>query len=114
MIRPHMEYMDFIVESGTKEKIEKLDKTQDKALRHIEFCNDKEDRLNYYLLRNKYNKEELSVSRKISLLQIMYGNSKSNENVEIQTHNIVNNQMNNTTPSVFVSWYNTTFNITDI
>ena len=108
MIRPHMEYIDFIVESGTKEKIEKLDKTQDKALRHIEFCNDKDDRLNYDLLRNKYNKEELSVGRKISLLRIMYDNSKSNENVEIQTHNIVNNQMNNTMPSVFVSWYNTT------
>ena len=66
MIRPHMEFIDSIVESGTKEKIEKLDKVQDKALRRIEYCNNKEDRLNYDMLCSKYNIEDLSVCRKRS------------------------------------------------
>ena len=58
---PHMEYIDFIVESGTKEKISRLDKLQDRALRQIEYCNKPENRLDYDIPRNKYKIEELDV-----------------------------------------------------
>ena len=72
MIRPHMEYIGFIIESGTNEKVAKLDKLQDKALRRIEYCSKPEDRSEYAVLRNKYNIEELSVCQKHSLLRTMY------------------------------------------
>ena len=88
MIRPHMEYIDFIIDSGTMEKVDELDKLQDKALRRIEYCSDKEERQDYEVLRNKYNSEKLSVRRKRSLLRIMYDKSRNNENIEVITHDI--------------------------
>ena len=88
MIRPYMEYIDFIVESGTKEKIEKLDKLQDRALRRIEYCVNPVDRLEYGALRSKYNIEELEVRRKRSLLRIMYDQSKDENNIVVVTHDI--------------------------
>ena len=53
MIRPHMEYIDITIQSGIKEKEEKLDKLQDMALRRIEYCNTMDDRLEYDVLRKK-------------------------------------------------------------
>ena len=32
MIRPHLEYIDFVIEPGTKECIDKIDKLQDRLL----------------------------------------------------------------------------------
>ena len=83
MIRPHLEYIDFIVESGTKEHIEKLNKLQDKALRRIEFCKNMDERSDYDVLRSKYRIENLDVRRKRSLLRIMYDKSRNNENIEV-------------------------------
>ena len=88
MIRPHLEYIDFVIESGTKECIAKIDKLQNCALRRIEYCNNPADRLEYGDLRTKYNIEKLDVRRKRSLLRIMYNHSTKDENVDIITHNI--------------------------
>ena len=43
MMRPHLEYIDFIIESGGKERVTKIDKLQDKALRRIEFSDNSLD-----------------------------------------------------------------------
>ena len=33
MIRPHLDYIDFVVDSGTADRIKKLDRLQNKAIR---------------------------------------------------------------------------------
>ena len=38
MIRPHLEYVDFVVESGSKNMISKFTSLQERALRRIEAC----------------------------------------------------------------------------
>ena len=42
MIRPHLDYIDFVVDSGTADRILKLDRLQEKAIRRIEYCLDPE------------------------------------------------------------------------
>ena len=37
MIRPYLEYVDFIIESSTKEKVQRLDALQNNALHRIEY-----------------------------------------------------------------------------
>ena len=38
MIRPHLDYIDFVVDSGSSDRVQKLDRLQKKALRRIEYC----------------------------------------------------------------------------
>ena len=38
MIRPHLDYIDSVVESGSADRIQKLDTLQKKAIRRIEYC----------------------------------------------------------------------------
>ena len=47
MICPYLEYIDFVIESSAKEKIERIDSLQRKALRRIEYCNNPDDRKTY-------------------------------------------------------------------
>ena len=86
MIRPYLEYVDFVTESSTKEKIDRIDILQRKALRRIEYCNNPEDRQTYDELGCKYNIEKLSVRRKRSLLCIMYIESKDSNNIKEDSH----------------------------
>ena len=72
MIRPHLEYIDFVIESGTKEMVSKIDRLEDRALRRKEYCVDPMNRLDYQELRLRYKIETLEVRRKRSLLRIMY------------------------------------------
>ena len=58
MIRPYLEYVDFVIESSTKEKIDKIDSLQRKAIRRIEYCNHLEDRETYDVLGCKYKKRK--------------------------------------------------------
>ena len=44
MIRPCLEYINFIIESSTKEKVHNSDRLQHKALRRIEYCNNPGER----------------------------------------------------------------------
>ena len=88
MIRPHLEYIDFVIDSCAKDRIEKIDKLEDRALRRIEFCHRPENRLDYNELRMAYKIESLCVRRKRSLLRIMYDKSKNDENVEVILHDI--------------------------
>ena len=37
-IRPHLDYIDFAVESGSVDRVQRLDNLQKKAIRRIEYC----------------------------------------------------------------------------
>ena len=81
MIRPHLEYVDFIIESGSKVYVNKLDRLQEQALRKIEYCCQPENRMTYSRLEKKYGIENLYTRRKRSLLMQMYGQSKEEINL---------------------------------
>ena len=53
MILPHLEYIDFVIESSTKEIISKMDRVEERALRRIEHCANPINRLDYQELRVK-------------------------------------------------------------
>ena len=88
MIRPHLEYIDFVIESSNKNCISKINKLQERALRRIEYCYNPEERLDYIELQVMYNIESLDVRRRRTLLRIMYSQSIQSENVGIITHDI--------------------------
>ena len=81
MIRPHLEYVDFIIESGSKTLVSKVDRLQERALRRIEYCNPVENRKTYHDLEILYNIEPLKSRRKSSLLNQMYYQSKIECNI---------------------------------
>ena len=86
MIRPYLEYIDFVIESSTKEKIDRIDNLQRKALRRIEYCNNPEERKTYEELGGIYKIEKLCVRRKRSLLRMMYIASKDINNIKEESH----------------------------
>ena len=44
MNRPHLDYIDYVIDSSSKDNISNLDKLQNKAIRCIEYCIDRECR----------------------------------------------------------------------
>ena len=40
MIRPHLDYIDYVIDSSSADQISKIDKLQNKAIRRIEYCFD--------------------------------------------------------------------------
>ena len=88
MIRPHLDYIDFVIDSSAMDRIKRLDTLQNKALRRIEYCPIKENRLSYELLQRKYNIEDLKLRRKRNLLKIIHANSAELENVDSESHQI--------------------------
>ena len=85
MIRPHLDYIDFVIDSGSAERIKKLDNLQRKAIRRIEYCNDREKRQNIDLLKEVYKIEDLRLRRKRNLVKIMYTQSRSAINLKEST-----------------------------
>ena len=81
MVRPHLEYVDFIVESGSKKAISKFTRLQERALRRIEYCGASENRRSYIELEEKFNIENLCIRRNRNLLYQMYDQSKIEINV---------------------------------
>ena len=80
MIRPHMEYVDFIVESGSKKLVSRLDRLQERALCKIEYCRIPGNRKEYSALKIEYNIETLSKRRRRNLLRYMFLYSKNEIN----------------------------------
>ena len=76
MIRPLIEYVDFVIDSGSKCLISKLDRFQERALRRIEYCVQPVNRKPYAELEKLYNVENLHAKRDRSLLRQMYFESK--------------------------------------
>ena len=81
MIRPHLEYVDFVVESGSKNMISKFTSLQERALRRIEACDMAENKKSYSELENKYDIENLFQRRERNLLNLMFGQSKNEINI---------------------------------
>ena len=82
MIKPHMDYIDFVVESSSSDRINKLDKLQNKAIRRIEYCVDPIKRLDIEELHVKYKIEKLALRRKRNLMKIIHKHSKCLENID--------------------------------
>ena len=72
MIRPHLEYVDFVIDSGSKKLVNRLNRLQERALRRIEYST----RQSYPELEKQYGIENLFIRRQRSLLIHMYEQSK--------------------------------------
>ena len=88
MIRPYMDYGDFVVDSAHVSKVDKLDRIQERIVRLIEYCPLKENREDINALLKRYNLESLRTRRKRSLLNLMYDQSHKSGNVDIKLCNI--------------------------
>ena len=82
MIRPHLDYIDFVVDWGTSDRIRKLDRLQKKATRQIEYCFDKNIRKEIDVLQGEFNIAPLPQWRKRNLVKIVHKTSKDNVNVD--------------------------------
>ena len=80
MILPHLNYIDFVVNSGSSDRVQKLDSK--KALCRIEYCINPDDRQDTDVLMVKYNIEELRLRRKKNVVKIMYTQRKNIENLK--------------------------------
>ena len=83
MIRPHLDYIDFVVDSGTSDRISRSDHLQEKAVRRIEYCIDKHERKEIDILQEEYNIEPFVLRRKQNLVKIVHKTSKVKANVDI-------------------------------
>ena len=88
MIRPYMDYGDFIIDSAHISKVDKLDRLQDRILRLIEYCPVKEHRHDINVLSSLYNIDSLKTRRKRALLNLMYDQSRDDNNVYVNSCNI--------------------------
>ena len=91
MIRPFMEYGDFIVDSALQTVIDKLERLQEKSLRLIEYQSNV-NRLSMSNLKSKFKIENLETRRNRSLLRLMFTQSKKAENIkEVKEHMVLRN-----------------------
>ena len=88
MIRPYMDYGDFIIDSALSTKIDKLDRLQDRILRLIEYCPVTENKKDINVLYRDYNIEPLKTRRKRNILKIMYDQSRDVNNIYTNNCNI--------------------------
>ena len=82
MIRPHLDYIDFVIDSGSADRIQKIDNLQNKAIRRIEYCMDTENRQDKKKLSDEY-KINLRLRQKRNLVKIIYSQSKNVDNLEL-------------------------------
>ena len=82
MIRPHLDYVDFVVDSTSSDRIPKLDNLQKKALRRIEYSINNANRQDKDVLCEKYKIEDLRLRRKRNLAKIMYSRSHDSNNLK--------------------------------
>ena len=67
MIRPHFDYGDYMIDSGTQNRIDKIERIHDKLIRTIEYKGNTGKRDDIDVLRKEYNIESLSIMYKESL-----------------------------------------------
>ena len=81
MIRPHFDYGDYMIDSGTQNNIDKLERIQDRILRTKEYkCVEKRENID--VLKARYAVEKLCVRRKRNLLKIMFNESHNDDNID--------------------------------
>ena len=85
MIRPHVEYGDFLIDSSTQKCIDRIERLQERTVRVIEYEHLPNKRKEMSKLKSSLGIEDLAVRRKRSLLRLMYSLSKQPTNVEIAT-----------------------------
>ena len=81
MIRPHLDYVDFVIDSGSADRICNLDKLQKKAIRRIEYCTLPANRKDIDVLQDLYKIEPLKLRRKRNLVKIMFSESLKDDNL---------------------------------
>ena len=79
----HMNYGDFLVDSGIKANIDKLDWLQVRNLRCIEYRFDVDGRRELPDLYHRYKLEPLVERRKHNLVKSMYSESKNDANIDM-------------------------------
>ena len=85
MIMPHYDYVDFVIDSATKYKTNKLERLHKRAIRTIEYRLDMENRKTLDDLYSRYNLTSLYQRRVEHLLLFMYKISKdATKNIEFQ------------------------------
>ena len=89
LIMCHFDYGDFVVDSGTKINIEKLNRLQVRTMRCVEYRLDPAQRLDIEDLYHKYNLETLKNRRQKNLLKIMFNESKKDSNIDIYRPELV-------------------------
>ena len=77
-----------MVDSGNADRIQKLDRLQEKAIRRIEYCFEKESRKDLDVLQKDFNIETLSLRRKRNLVKIVHKTSKDTSNIDTSRPNI--------------------------
>ena len=80
MIRPHLDHIDFVIESGSADRVSKINNIQKKAIQRIEYCTVPENRSDLELLQKKYGIEDLKLWRKRNMAKIMFSQSSIAEN----------------------------------
>ena len=80
MIRPHLDYIDYVIDSGSADGIQKLDNLQRKAIRRIEYSLAPENRKKVEILQDEYNIDDLKLRRKRNLVKIMHAQSATDIN----------------------------------
>ena len=85
MIRPHLDYIDFVIDSGSADRVQRLDNLQKKVTRKIEYCIVPENRRDINDLYRSYNIESLKLRRKRNLVKIMYSQSTDVQNIKVDT-----------------------------
>ena len=85
MVRPHLDYIEFVVDSGSADRIQRLDDLQKKATRRKEYCIVPENRRNINDFYGNYNIESLKLRRKRILVKIIYSQSTDIQNLKIDT-----------------------------
>ena len=83
LIMCHMDYGDFVIDSGLKKNVDKLDKLQTKTIKCIEYQLDPDKHKDLETLYNKYKLEPLKVRRNRNLVKLMYAESKISANMEV-------------------------------
>ena len=85
MIMPHYDYVDFVIDSATSEKTQRLERLHKRAIRIVEYTIEHENRKTLAELYDRYNLTSLYQRRAEHLLLFMYKISKNDtKNIEIQ------------------------------
>ena len=71
-----------MIDSGSADRIQRLENLQNKAIRRIEYCMDTEMRESKNRLSDKYKIESLKLRRKRNLVKIIYTQSMREKNLK--------------------------------
>ena len=87
---PHLDYIDFVIESGPADRVSKINNIQKKAICRIEYCVEPESRSDLKLLQVKYGIEDLKLRRKRNMAKIIKKGGKKSSIAENKCTNKTN------------------------